>query len=132
MRFDDSMSKSPILGTCLMSIHHRFCTINYVEDDIYTCSADKYSYFASHELIIATQRSSTFITEPPRTIIKSCQSTGHPSGSELYFWLLHSLKQKREIYESCNNNLVFGKSLGIISITDKTKTKNFEASILAA
>ena len=56
------------------------------------------------KLIIAPQKSSSIITVP-RTIIKSFQSTGHPSGAELYFWLLYSLKQKREIYESCNNNI---------------------------
>ena len=78
--------------------------------------------------IISPQRSSSFITVPPRTIIKSCQSTKHPSESELYFWLLYSLKQKREIYESCNNNiyilLAFGKSLGIIFNHGQKQKKN--------
>ena len=33
--FDDGMSKLPLLGAYLMSIHYWFCTMNYIEDNIY-------------------------------------------------------------------------------------------------
>ena len=50
------------------------------------------------ELIIAPQSSSSFITAPPRTIVTSFQSTGHPSGAVLYFWLLQLSETKERKY----------------------------------
>ena len=44
-----------------------------------TCSGDKHNYFASHEIDNIPTKVFLFHHCTARTIIKSCQSTGHPS-----------------------------------------------------
>ena len=75
------------LGTILKTIYR----VNI------TCFGDKHNYFASHEIDNIPSKVFLFHHCTARTIIKSCQSTGHPSGSELYFWLLYSLRNIRKL-----------------------------------